>query len=351
MDRRSFLKWLAAALSLPLLGGLGNAAQRYWESMNKPSILAQSAQSTFTSVVSDDEALMSMYIFSDLHISQDPQTPRKMKQALQDLTSYENLVDALIITGDLTDTGTMSDYRLLSSILSKYKLPPIGANMGNHEYYTIWTDAHGAWKKSTMPNGKTNELSRQQFLTFMNYRKTYNEMTIKGYTVLLLSQETYILEKPEVGEGAWYSDEQLDWLEERLSSVSKDGKPVFVMIHQPLPPEGENGGSHFLIRAKRFREILQPYQNVFVFCGHRHQDFTNGTEHYVKETFHLFHNSSVTRPLDRNYIEIWKDHAQGIYLQVYQNKVIVRGREFSKRSFIKEAYWTIPLQTKSKVLL
>jgi Icc protein len=349
MDRRSFLKWVAAALSLPLLGGFGAAAQRIWESMNQTSIPAQSAMQASASPIPDDELLMSMYIFSDLHISKDPQTPRKMKQALDDLTSYKNPVDALMITGDLTDTGTMHDYRLLSSILSKYKLPPIGANMGNHEYYTIWMDAHGDWKKSSMPNGKTNELSRQQFLSFMNYKKTYNEMTIRGYTVLLLSQETYILEHPEVGEGAWYSDEQMDWLEKRLSVVSKNGKPVFVMIHQPLPPIGEDGGTHTLIRAKRFRKILEPYLNVFVFCGHRHQDFMNGTEHYVKETFHLFHNSSVTRPFDRNYNEIWKDHAQGIYLQVYRDKVVVRGREFSKNSFIKEAHWTIPLQKRSEV--
>ncbi|MFD0698534.1 metallophosphoesterase family protein [Paenibacillus sp. GCM10027628] len=346
MDRRTFLKWMAGALTLSLFGEFGVAAQRHWSGMNKNSTPAEFVHQPSASHISDDEVLMSMYIFSDLHISRDPQTPRKMKQALDDLTSRENPVDALIITGDLTDTGTVSDYSLLSSILGKYKLPPIGANMGNHEYYTIWIDAHGNWKKSAMPNGKTNEISRQLFLDFMKYKKPYNEMTIQGYTVLLLSQETYVLEHPEVGEGAWYSDEQMDWLEKRLSVVSKGGKPVFVMIHQPLPPVGEDGGSHFLIRAKRFRKILEPYSNVFVFCGHRHQDFTNGTEHYVKETFHLFHNSSVTRPLDRNYNEIWKDHAQGIYLQVYRDKVVVRGREFSKKSFIREAEWTIPLEKK-----
>jgi 3',5'-cyclic AMP phosphodiesterase CpdA len=295
------------------------------------------------------EPLMSMYVISDLHVSlDDPQTSRKLKQAFDDMKAFDQPIDALIITGDLTDTGTDRNYKELIRILTSYKLPPMGANMGNHEYYGVWIDKNNAWNKDAFPNGSTDAKAREQFLKLMNYKKTYNEMTVKGYTVLLMSQETYVQEKPEVGEGAWYSEEQLSWLKTRLAEVTKEGKPVFVMTHQPLPPIGQDGGTHQFIQAKAFRAILKPYKNIFVLCGHRHQDFTNGTNHYVRETFHYFHNSSVGRPLDRNFQQKAKDHAQGMYIQVYADKVVLRGREFSNRTFIEEANWRIPLERTAK---
>jgi 3',5'-cyclic AMP phosphodiesterase CpdA len=295
--------------------------------------------------------LMSMFVISDIHISMDdPQTSRKFKQALEDMKAFDMPIEALMMTGDLTDTGTERDYKELTRLMSGYRLPPVGANMGNHDYYTVWLNKNNGWDKNTFPNGKTDALSREQFLKLMNYKKTYNEMTVKGYTVLLLSQEAYVQEKPEVGEGAWYSDEQMNWFKSRIAEAAKEGKPVFVMTHQPLAPIGSDGGTHQLIRSKQFREILKPYKNVFVLCGHRHQDFTNGTNHYVRETFHYFHNSSVTRPLSRNFQQEAKDHAQGMYIQVYADKVVLRGREFSTRKFIDEANWTIPLESAVKKL-
>ena len=100
--------------------------------------------------------------------------------------------------------------------------------------------------------------------------------------------------------------------------------------------------THQFIRAIQFRETLKPYKNVFVFCGHRHQDFQNGTPHYVQETFHYFHNASVGRTLNRAYQQNAMNKAQGIYVQVFADKVVVRGREFSNRTFIEEANWSIP---------
>ncbi|MFC5451515.1 metallophosphoesterase family protein [Paenibacillus aestuarii] len=291
------------------------------------------------------EPLMSYFILSDLHVTAgDPQTIKKLRQALDDVTHFDGPVDAVMLTGDLTDTGTERDYKELRSIVNDYKLPPVYANMGNHDYYTIWINKANSWDQGAMPNGKTDAMSREQFKKFFGYEKIYNEFTTKGHSILLLSQEAYVQEKPEVGEGAWYSDEQMSWFKERVKALYQPGRPLFVMTHQPLPPVGTDGGSHQLIRAMQFRETLKPYKNVFVFCGHRHQDFQNGTPHYVQESFHFFHNSSVGRTLNRAYQQEAKNKAQGIYVQVYANKVVVRGREFSNRTFIAEANWSIDLQ-------
>ncbi|UUZ97512.1 metallophosphoesterase [Paenibacillus sp. P25] len=225
--------------------------------------------------------------------------------------------------------------------MSAYKSPPIYANMGNHDYYDIWIDKSGGFNKETMPNGKTDKMARERFMKFFGLSSIYNDAWVKGYHLILLSQEAYMQEKPEAGEGAWYSGDQLNWLKEKLAE-HKDGKPVFVMTHQPLPPAGQDGGTHQLIPARKFREILKPYKNVFVFCGHRHQDFQGTVEHYVKESFHYFHNSSVGRVLNRNY-QSTKQKSQGLYVQVYKDRVTVRGREFENRAWLKEADWTVKL--------
>jgi 3',5'-cyclic AMP phosphodiesterase CpdA len=355
MSRRSFVRWLLV-IAASLIG-----VSAWLTNWLKSKVLAEE-EAVFTplrtvqpestpklidaaTVMDTGEPLFSYFILSDLHISlDDPQTSSKLKLAMEDIKNFDSKVEAIVMTGDLTDTGVERDYKELRKILSSYKLPTLHANMGNHDYYTIWLNKNNGWDKDAMPNGKSDAVSRDQFLKFFGYQKPYNEFTANGYTVLLLSQETYVQEKPDVGEGAWYSDEQMKWLKERLAAVYKPDKPTFVMIHQPLPPAGENGGSHQLIRAKEFREILKPYKNVFVFCGHRHQDFTNGTPHYIRETFHFFHNSSVGRPVNRNFQQEAKQRSQGMYVQVYKNKVVLRGREFSDRSFIEEAMWSIDLQ-------
>ncbi|GAA4875228.1 hypothetical protein GCM10023310_63520 [Paenibacillus vulneris] len=353
MSRRAFIRWMLGLLVLigAAFTGLFKLLQRSEDTQlaaqpstdSEPRLAKQEPPEAKPEPANDKDPLFSFMILSDLHISvYDPNTIKHMKEALEDMKQFESPIEALIITGDLTDFGGADGYKELQKLLSAYKLPPIYANMGNHDYYDIWVDKKGAFNKETMPNGKTDWQARERFQKFFNLDSIYNAAQINGFPIILLSQEAYVQEKPEVGEGAWYSDQQLDWFKNQLAQ-HKDGKPIFVMTHQPLPPIGSDGGSHQLIPAKKFREILKPYKNVFVFCGHRHQDFQNGAEHYVKETFHYFHNSSVGRVLNRNYENAGKEKSQGLYVQVYKDRVTVRGREFSKRAWLKEADWSLKL--------
>ncbi|OCT16731.1 phosphohydrolase [Paenibacillus pectinilyticus] len=353
MSRRAFVRWLLAigVVLVGLSAWFSVLVKKKFIQEGQPAIAPAGSPEPPQATAEPSEEplplgpLMSFFILSDLHVtSGDPQTIKKLRQALDDVTHFDGPVDAIMLTGDLTDTGTERDYKELRSILSSYKLPPVHANMGNHDYYTIWINKANAWDQDAVPNGKNDALSRDQFKHFMSYNTIYNDFTTNGHSILLLSQEAYVQEKPEVGEGAWYSDEQMAWFKERTSLLYKPGRPLFVMTHQPLPPIGTDGATHQLIRAIQFRETLKSYKNVFVFCGHRHQDFQNGTPHYVQETFHFFHNSSVGRTLNRAYQQDAKNKAQGIYVQVFADKVVVRGREFSNRTFIEEANWSIPLE-------
>jgi 3',5'-cyclic AMP phosphodiesterase CpdA len=342
---------------LLVLGGAAAAGLRKWmpsldelasadASLKSAKLPLQSAKDSTRTVKGqrDDRALFSFMILSDLHVNSGFSYPSEhLHKALNDILNFETKVEALLFTGDLTESATKADYREFRKIINTYTLPPIHANMGNHEYYNIWINSNGSWSKETAPNGKTDAESREMFMRTFGYEKPYHSFKMNNFLIIMLSQEAYVQEKPEVSEGAWYSDEQLQWFEETLAQSKRD-KPIFVMIHQPLPPIGEDGGSHQVIRGKQFREILKPYKNVFVFYGHNHQDFRNGKAHYFKETFHLFNNSAVGRVLGTNYDWKNQDSAQGLYVQVYENKVVLRGREFSNNTWIEEANWTVSLK-------
>lgn len=352
MSRRGFLKWLIAAIAVvagsfyamfQMLSRLGSSdpPMTAGEAGSATPPQTPPASEPAEQPVAATEPLLSFFVLSDLHVSiYDESTPRKLKNALDQISRFDSPVDVLLLGGDLTDYGMDSEIKSFQTIMSSYKLPPVYANMGNHDYYSVWINGGGGFSRETFPNGKTDAESRARFMNMFQYANVYNDVNVNGYPFILISQEAYIQEKPEVGEGAWYSDEQLEWLKAKLQE-SPAGKPIFVLIHQPLPPEGEDGASHRLIRAKEFRNILKPYKNVFVISGHTHQDFDNGTSHYSKETFHWFTNASVGRT--RN-TQSGVEKSQGMYVQVYADRVVVRGREFAKNDWIAEADWTIPLE-------
>lgn len=271
-----------------------------------------------------------------ISVSEDTMT-QKLRVALDDVTTMDGKPEAIVFGGDLTDFGRDSDYNLLRRILKDYKLPPLYGNMGNHDYYDIWLNKDGQFSTETMPNGKTDEMARKRFREFIGTEKHYHDTWINGVHLIMVSQDLYVQEKGDVGEGAWYTDEQLAWLKKTLEPHA-DGRPALVFIHQPLPPAGTDGATHRVIRAKEFRAILEPYPNVFVFSGHTHQDLTGGT-HYTKETFHWFVNASVGRTRGST----TSSKIQGMYIQVYEGAVVIKGREFSSKSWIPEANWDVPL--------
>ncbi|WP_284638012.1 metallophosphoesterase family protein [Paenibacillus silviterrae] len=340
VSRRSFIKKMLGLLALVSGGGAA-----VWAATRKTSVEAAEpgplpVKRAGAVDGTPKTPLLSFFLLSDLHISvSEGSMTERLHYALKDISSFESGVDALLLGGDLTDFARDSDYRLLKSIMSQYTLPPVYANMGNHDYYDIWLTRTGEFSTETAPNGKTDAMSRKRFMDFIGYPdKPYTDVWLNGVHLIMLSQEAYFEEKPEVGEGAWYSDAQMAWFKQKMQEHDNNRKPAIVFIHQPLPDPGTDGGTHRLVRAKEFRAILEPYKNVFVLSGHSHRTFY-GEEHYNwQNSFHWFNNASVGRTRAAS-----GTTAQGMYVQVYPHKVVIRGREFVDRSWIQEARWDIPL--------
>lgn len=330
--RRSFIKALAW-LALGTAGG--TALWRLWrDETQQPSSAEWPGREGAA-------PLLSLFLLSDIHMSSSNSVlADKLHAALKDITGLEMPLDALVLGGDLVDGGRESDYELLGKILADYELPPIHANMGNHEYYHIWYDERGEWTTDTGHHG-TDAESRERFMQFMGYDRPYHDAWVNGVHLIMLSQEAYVQERPEVGEGAWYSDEQMAWFKDVMAAHA-DGRPALVFIHQPLPPRPEDdGGTHRLIRAREFRQILEPYRNVFVLSGHTHRSLETAGRYVREAAFHWFSNASVGKTRGESAVP---NPVQGLCIQVYEDQVLLMGREFSNGTWIEAANWTVALR-------
>lgn len=331
LSRRNLIK---ATVSAILAAAGGTALWRFWRKRQLPK------HGPTPAVLQGRIPAFSFFLLSDIHMTAGSAMEDKLRTALSDITDFNHPIDSIVLGGDLTEGGREQEYRLLGEIFGAYKLPQMYGNMGNHEYYDVWYNDRGDWSKETFPNGKADADARERFMRFLGYKqRPYHDVWVNGVHLIMLSQETYVQERPEVGEGAWYSDEQLAWLKETMRPHA-DGRPAFVFIHQPLPAEGQDGGQHRLIRNKEFRAILQPYRNVFVMSGHTHRNLETEGRYVRDTTFHWFSNASVGKTRGVGTVE---NPVQGLYVQVYSDEVVVVGREFTNRTWIKAAEWVIDL--------
>ncbi len=80
---------------------------------------------------------------------------------------------------------------------------------------------------------------------------------------------------------------------------------------------------------------------MIVLSGHTHRSLeTEGR--YTRDTpFHWFQNASVGKTRGNASVAT---PVQGLYIQVYPDKVVLRGRELSNRTWIKAAEWTVDLE-------
>lgn len=348
MTRRVFLKWISSLF----LSASGIVSVIKWfvgyQSADESKLSYRSRSQRASSggqPAGPGNLLFSAFLLSDPHISEfDPSTSDKFKGALNDITTLGSKIDSIILGGDLTDYGREKEYKRLRSLLDGYKLPPLFANMGNHDYYDIWINGKGSFAKDTLPNGKTDAQSRSRFMKFLNYSTPYHDVWLNGVHLILLSQETYLQENKDVEEGAWYSDKQLAWLRQKMNEHAND-EPALIIIHQPMPAEETDGGTHRVIRANELRDILEPYSNVFIFSGHTHEEFN--TEHTFQQQRNLncFHNSAVCRVRSANGDAT---HSQGMYIQVYEREIHVRGREFTTKSWVAGADWKLPIKVNQR---
>jgi len=282
-------------------------------------------------------------VISDIHVQYwDAEAQKKFAAALTDLNEINPSCDALIINGDLAD-GRTNDYQGLSAILAANPHPQqIYYTIGNHEFYKAYYDQKGNWNPSTFPNRETDKASMERFLSFSLLPRIYYDTWIKEHHFIFLGSEQYKQSNPDNNEDAYLSEAQLEWLKIALNNNYVPNKAIFVFLHQPLQGTVSGSIERGIVQSDALRLILSQYPEVILFSGHTHWELRL-TSTLVRDTFTMVNSSSVYKPYDENDQPIGEHKSEGLYVEVYADRVLIKGRDFSAKRWISEAQYTIQI--------
>ncbi len=190
---------------------------------------------------------------SDLHILKegcvyggliDPS--HSVRQAITRLTSMYPKVAALLITGDLTESGKRSEYMYLRTLLGNCGEIPVFLVPGNHDDPGLLREVF---------HDHNYYASRERLF----FRLEFDDLQIVGLDTVVC--------------GASYGaidDAQLDWLDEILLA---DRRPVLLAMHHPPLATRLGMMDNWQLReTKRLWQRIRRHEHVrLITCGHLHR--------------------------------------------------------------------------------
>jgi len=250
----------------------------------------------------------------------------KLDNAICDLYSVNNNMDAMILNGDNVDQGLKTQYAALNLIFLKdvNALPKtIIKNIGNHDYFDY---ARGYNSPEDVQNFKN------LYFNFSGEKEVYHDRWIKGYHLISLGSESG--NTKDLGNvNASLSDKQLNWLKGKLGENHQKGKPIFVFLHQHLCTSIK--GWIGVVQSNKLNKILSQYPEVILFTSHTHV-LLNVDNVKQNQPFTIANTGGIHYAIQPGEFGITRlyDESQGLYVEVKGNKTIIKGRDFIRKSWI-----------------
>jgi 3',5'-cyclic AMP phosphodiesterase CpdA len=271
-------------------------------------------------------------VISDVHIKKNgTMDMQKSQDALEQLNEQAPKQDAFVVVGDLTDNGLQGEYDRFFSLYDAKKQPQAVSlfAIGNHDYR----------------NGLSEADAQKRFLTETRMESIYDHKVIKGYHFIILSTESGLTK-------GYYSKEQINWLDEQLKQAEKDDpkKPIFVFLHQPMKNTVFGSEWGIEMNGELLYNTLKKYPQVINFSGHTHYPLDDPRTIHQKD-FTSIGTSSVsyvwTGPgyLQGEMPPGYQNISQGLIVEAYNNKVVIKRRDFHKNDWTGEP-WEIKYPVK-----
>ena len=267
---------------------------------------------------------------------------RAFQASCEDLKNAERL-DAVVGVGDLVENGLAEEYNLAYASLSGINARYIMAS-GNHDIrlraYSQCTSR--IYEFIDALNGDGYSVAEK---TYAEGKLAYSEV-VNGYKFIVMGSDKSVFEE------AYISPEQLEWLDNELAT--EKGKPVFVIIHQPLklthnlPTTWGNGtnkeAGSMGPQNDEFKAILAKHakdSTVVLINGHLHAGFSQ----YSYQQIDGFHSVNAPAFSIEN-----KDGEEGgngsgltYIVEVYEDEVLLRARNCRTGEWLPKWDTTIAL--------
>lgn len=326
-------------LLLGLLAIAGNSfAAPDEQSENQEEVIVET-----DSEISADNPVLQFPVISDIHICSKKQPvwngtycdegqSVKFKNALNDLNAVAPNYQLIATVGDITNQGLDVQYQEFMSILNNRTYVPSDIEriitMGNHEFYQprYWPQP-----------GLTDDILVNRFIQNTGVPNVYYDKWVEDYHFIVLGNE-----KSSQNNYALLSETQYKWLEDTLPIQADPAKPIFVFLHQPI--DGTVYGSDKWgggLRDGRLTNILKKYPQVILFTGHSHY-FLNHPRTVYQDGFTMVNTGAVEYLYyDGGQVT---GHSQGLLVNVFEDRIEVKARDFVKHAWIGEYQVKVPFE-------
>lgn len=265
---------------------------------------------------------LSFVAVSDIHVLGESLTNYRFENFFRDIANSEEKFDAAVFAGDLTELGLRCEYdKFFATLESQDVIDTMILTTGNH-------DVRYAYKiNKPLIMGKAEE-----YLDIDTNGESFYSYDVNGYTFIVMGTEKQILEK------AYISDKQLAFLDTELQRATAEGKPAFVICHQPLAnthglPEVWKTGD-LGEQSQQVRDILTKYKNVFYINGHLHDGMYERSVEKLAEGVYSINLPTYGKTNDFGVTE----RGLGYYFELYDNELLVTGRNFNEGHFVGVSY-------------
>ena len=249
---------------------------------------------------------------------------RAFQASCEDLKNAEAKFDAIVGIGDIAENGLAEEYRLAQLGLAGIDTRYIMAS-GNHD---IRLRAYSQSNSRFFEFINTLNENGAPVVPYAEGKFAYSEY-VNGYKFIVMGSDKTAFEE------AYISPEQLEWLDNELAT--EKGKPVFVVLHQPLklthnlPTTWGNGTNKNAgsvgEQNDEIKAILAKHADdstVVLLTGHLHAGFSQ----YSYQQIEGFHSVNVPALSIEN-----KDGEEGgngagltYIVEVYEDKILLRAR-------------------------
>ena len=233
-------------------------------------------------------------------------------RSLQNVEKNKNGNGAVVFLGDSTMNGQNIENLLfhgaVSMLLRGENVLPVP---GNHDI------GNGSGDYETLQN-RWYDYTYAFFDLPLEHPYYYE--VIDGYVFIVLGMESQTVNE------MYMSDEQFEWLEGVLEEAAQSGKPAFIFSHYPTDYVVDAQGSE----TSRLTDILAKYNeehDIFSFVGHTHMPLYLFWSFHNSDGFPEIYLPRLTQ-LAGDDNEIYKESGIGIEVEIYENEVYVRGRDF-----------------------
>ena len=288
------------------------------------------------------EPIVEFQAVSDIHLNASANHTYNLnfKNMLKDVALNSPKSIGIFVAGDIADHGYSDEFRQLESIhASVENAPPYFLAIGNHDFY------NGSYKDqlaqflqyAKLPDGK-------------NPTSSHYDFWLGGYHFVFLGNDF----APVDGVKTTLSPATVKWLDETLAENRSEGKPTFLFLHQSLydtvagslPGQGWDGVSN----ESGLRATLKKYPEVIMFNGHSHWTLDSERNMYPRsDSLPTIFNTASVAYLWTSYRVTGGenlDGSQGYYVRVYEDKVVVLGRDFISGEWIPSALYAVPYENK-----